>query len=55
MAKTVIPAKAAKRSNPHSGSSFDDFLREHGIFDETQEKAIARAQNEQIEDSLRSD
>jgi hypothetical protein len=39
-----------KRPNPRSGSSFDDFLRDEGIFDETHEKASDRARNDQIED-----
>ena len=42
-----------KQANPHSGSSFDDFLRNEGIFDETHAKASERARSEQIEDSLR--
>lgn len=44
-----------KRANPHRGSSFDDFLRDEGIFEETQKKASERARNEQIEDSLQGD
>ena len=44
-----------KRSNPHRGSSFDDFLRDEGIFDETHAKASERARNVQIEDSLKCD
>jgi hypothetical protein len=55
MAKNVVAAAAEKRSNPHSGSSFDDFLRDEGIFEETQAKASVRARNEQIEDTLQSD
>lgn len=55
MAKNVVAAAAEKRSNPHSGSSFDDFLRDEGIFEETQAKASERARNEQIEDSLQAD
>ncbi len=51
----VESAAAEKRSNPHSGTSFDDFLREEGTFDETHAKASERARNEQIEDSLRGD
>lgn len=44
-----------KRPNPHSGSSFDDFLRDEGVFEETHEKASERARNEQIEDSSQGD
>ena len=32
----------AKR-NPHTGSSFDDFLKEEGIFEEVQTNALQRA------------
>ena len=55
MAKNVVAATAEKRSNPHCGSSFDDFLRDEGTFDETHEKASVRARNEQVEDTLQSD
>ena len=41
----------AKR-NPHSGSSFDDFLKEENMFEEVQAKALKRALAEQIEDSM---
>ena len=41
----------AKR-NPHSGSSFDDFLKDEGMFEEVQAKALKRALAEQIEDSM---
>lgn len=52
---SIIPATGEERTNPHGGSSFDDFLRDEGIFEETHEKASERARNEQIEDSLRDD
>ena len=48
-------SETEKRANPHSGSSFDDFLRDQGTFDETHAKASERARNEQIEDSLLGD
>ena len=32
----------AKR-NPHTGSSFDDFLKKEGIFEEVQANALQRA------------
>ena len=44
--------KAEKQPNRHSGTSFDDFLRDEGIFDETHARASKRARSEQIEDSL---
>ena len=42
----------AKR-NPHTGSNFDDFLKDEGIFEEVQAKALKRALAEQIEEALR--
>ena len=45
-------AKTEKRINPHSGSSFDDFLKDEAIFDEVHTKALKRALAEQIEDSM---
>lgn len=41
----------AKR-NPHTGSRFDDFLKEDGVFDEVQAKALKRALAEQIEEGM---
>jgi hypothetical protein len=41
----------AKR-NPRTGSRFDDFLKEEGIFDEVQAKALKRALTEQLEESM---
>lgn len=55
MANAVGPAATEKRSNPHSGSSFDDFLRDQGIFDEAHAKASERARIAQIEDTLKLD
>ena len=51
----VESAAAEKRSNPHSGTSFDDFLRDEGTFDETHPKPSECARNEQIEDSSQGD
>jgi len=41
----------AKR-NPHTGSRFDDFLKEDGHFEEVQAKALKRALAEQLEESM---
>ena len=41
-----------KKLNPHSGSDFDDFLKDQGIFEEVQAKALKRVVAEQIEDSM---
>lgn len=42
----------SKKTNPHIGSNFDDFLREEGIFEEVEaaalKKVIASALDEQM-------
>ena len=45
-------AKTEKRSNPHTDSSFDTFLKGEGIFDQVNAKALKRALAEQIEESM---
>ena len=40
--------------NPHAGSSFDDFLKEEGIYEEVQARAIKRALAEQLDDAMQS-
>lgn len=40
------------RTNPHTGSRFDDFLKDEGIFDEVQARALKRALTEQLEESM---
>jgi antitoxin HicB len=40
------------KNNLHTGSRFDDFLKEEGIFEEVQAKAIKRALAEQLEESM---
>jgi hypothetical protein len=47
MAKTT-------KSNPHTGSSFDDFLKEDGIYEEVQARALKRALSEQLDDAMQS-
>ena len=56
MAKVIEKhvAKIATRRNPHMGSSFDDFLKEEGIFEEVQAKALKRALAEQLEESMQA-
>lgn len=41
-----------EKSNPHTGSSFDDFLRDEGIYDEVTAKALKRAIAEQLRESM---
>ena len=47
MAKTT-------KVNVHAGSSFDDFLKEDGIYEEVQARALKRALAEQLMDSMQS-
>ncbi len=43
----------AKR-NPHAGSNFDDLLKDEGMFEVVQAKALKRALSEQIEESMQA-
>lgn len=47
-------ARAIPKSNPHRGSSFDDFLKEDGIFEEVQARAVKRVLAEQLDDAMQS-
>ena len=40
------------KHNPHTGSSFDNFLQEEGIYEEVQAKALKRALSEQLAESM---
>jgi antitoxin HicB len=40
--------------NKHRGSSFDDFLKEDGIFEEVQARALKRALAEQLDDAMQA-
>lgn len=40
------------KNNPHTGSSFDDFLKEQDIYDEVTAKALKRALVEQLRESM---
>jgi hypothetical protein len=46
-------AKATK-VNPHTGGSFDEFLKEEGIYEEVQARALKRALAEQLDDAMQS-
>jgi antitoxin HicB len=41
-----------QKKNPHLGSSFDDFLKGEGIFDEVQSKALERVLTELADESI---
>ena len=43
----------AKR-NPYTGSDFDDFLKEEGVYEEVHAKALKRSLSEQLEDSMQA-
>jgi antitoxin HicB len=42
-----------RKSNKHRGSNFDDFLREHAIFDDVQASAVKRALAEAVEEAMK--
>ena len=42
------------KSNPRRGSSFDDFLKEDGIFEAVQARALKRALAEQLDDAMQA-
>jgi DNA-binding Xre family transcriptional regulator len=41
-----------KNKNPHAGSDFDDFLKEEGIFDEIEARALKRALALSVQDLM---
>jgi predicted XRE-type DNA-binding protein len=41
-----------KNNNPRSGSTFDAFLKEQGIYDEVTAKALKRAIAEQLKEGM---
>lgn len=40
------------KHNPHTGSTFDSFLEQEGMFEEVQAKALKRALAEQLTESM---
>jgi antitoxin HicB len=40
------------KSNPHRGSNFDDLLKEDGIYEAVQARALKRALAEQLHDAM---
>jgi hypothetical protein len=38
--------------NSHTGSSFDDFLKDEGVYEEVLAKALKRALAEQLEEGM---
>lgn len=43
------------KSNPHLGSSFEDFLRDDGLYEETTARAIKRVLARQIESAMKDE
>ena len=41
-----------KKRNPHRGSSFDDFLKDEGVYEETQACAIKRVLAWQLQQAM---
>ncbi len=44
----------ATKPNPHSGSDFDDFLKDEGIFEDVQARALKRALVEQLGEAMQT-
>ena len=42
------------KSNPHSGSSFDDFLKEDGIYEAVRARTLKRALAGQLDDAMQA-
>jgi antitoxin HicB len=42
-----------KAKNPHIGSSFDEFLKEEGIYEDVQTTAIKRVLAQQLEQAMK--
>jgi antitoxin HicB len=42
------------KANKHSGSTFDDFLIEEGIYESVQARALKRALAEQLSDAMQN-
>ena len=43
---------AKNNPNPHTGSNFDDFLKEQGFYEEVTAKALKRALSEQLREGM---
>lgn len=47
-----MTTKAARKTNPHIGSDFDEFLREEGVYDQTQAVAVKRVLAHEVERNM---
>ena len=50
---TKIPMAENQTNNPYRGSDFDDFLKEEGIYESVQKKALRQALTEPINDEIK--
>ena len=46
--------KPRKTKNPHIGGTFDDFLKEEGLYEDVQTTAIKRVLASQLEQAMKS-
>jgi antitoxin HicB len=47
-----MSTKAGGKANPHVGSNFDTFLREEGVYDQTQAVAVKRVLAHELERNM---
>jgi antitoxin HicB len=47
-------AKSTPKKQAHRGGNFDDFLKDEGIFEEVQARALKRALAEQLDDAMQA-
>ena len=47
-----MTTKAPRKANPHIGSDFDDFLREEGVYDQTEAVAVKRVLAYELERNM---
>ena len=47
-----MTTKATRKANPHIGSDFDDFLREEGVYDQTEAVAVKRVLAYELERNM---
>jgi antitoxin HicB len=47
-------AKSSSKTQTHRGGNFDDFLKEEGIYETVQARALKRALAEQLDDAMQT-
>ena len=48
-----MTTKATRKTNPHIGSDFDDFLREEGVYDQAEAIAVKRVLAYELERNMK--